>query len=94
MFASIRQGDFHLRRPSCDMVVGEDMALGVDDHSRSQAFHFLFELLGHFGSAKETPKERVILKGQEGIGDFPAFGHFDVDDGREVLLCHLYNGSA
>jgi hypothetical protein len=71
------------------MVVGENVPLRVDDHSRPQPFCLLFELLWHLGSAKEPPEEGIVFEWQHGIGNFFTFGHLNVDDRRKILFRHL-----
>src|SRR4030042_2671467 len=92
VFLPVGQKYFNLGRSSCYMMVCEDMALRVNDHSRTESLHLSLELLGHLGDVKETSHERIALEGQKGISHLLALSHFDVRYSRDISLCHLDNG--
>ena len=73
------------------MVIGEDMALRINDHSCPQPFEFPFELAGHAGISEKATEERVVFKRQQRILDFLAFGDFDMHHSRNILLRDLDN---
>src|SRR4030042_3091727 len=92
VFLPVGQKYFNLGRSSCYMMVCEDMALSVNDHSRTESFHFSLELLGHLGDVKETSQERIALERQKGIGHLLALSYLDMHNSRDISLCHLDNG--
>src|SRR4030043_1713408 len=90
----VGQKYFNLGRSSCYMMVCEDMALSVNDHSRTESFHFSLEFLGHLGDVKKTSQERIALERQKGIGHLLAFSHLDMRNSGYVSSCHLYDSCA
>jgi hypothetical protein len=67
------------------MVVGQDVALVVDEHAGSQAPQLLLELLRWLWTVEKEMKKRVVAERHHGVGDFPALGDVDVNHGRYVL---------
>ena len=76
------------------MMVGQDVPLGIDDHSAPQPLQLSLEFLGHFRNTEEVPKERIIFERQERVRNFLFLGHLDVHYGRNRLFGHLGNGGA